>query len=92
MGKGAILFSSNEYYLRCVIKILNHYPFSPGRLLGNSPVTFTYRNDTRRAPFDPMPDILVHILAKRSGGTSMDILGCENDGKSEESMTVIRSS
>ena len=67
---------------------MNSYSFSP---CGNSPVTFAYRNDTRRTPFDPMPDMYMNILT-RSAGISMDILGCENDGKSEESMAVIRSS
>ena len=56
----------------------------------NNPVTFPYKNDTRRTPFDPMPDML-NILT-RSAGILMDILGCENDGKSKESMIVIRPS
>ena len=70
--------------------MLYDYPFPPGRLLGNSPVTSAYRNDPRRTPFDPMPDMLLNILT-RSGGISIDILGCENCWKSEESIAVIRS-
>ena len=67
------------------------YLLSPGRPPENSPVTFPYRNDTRRTPFDPMPDMLMNIPTS-SCGISIDILVCENDGKSEESMAVTGSS
>ena len=67
------------------------YLLSPGRPPENSPVTSTYRNEPRRTPFDPMADMLLNILT-RSDGITMDILGSEKDGKSEESMIVIRSS
>ena len=68
------------------------YLLSPGRPPENNPVTFPYRNDTRRTPFDPILDMLLNIPTS-SGGISIDILVCENDdGKSEESMTVTGSS
>ena len=67
------------------------YLLSPGISPENSPVAFTYRNDPRRTPFDPMPDMLLNIPTS-SGGISIDIFVCENDGKSEESMAVTGSS